>query len=319
MAQRVSVDISRRGQDDAPRGAESCSECKQLISSEELVANLRVCPHCSYHFRVTATERITQLADEGSWTELAANLRSADPLEFFDLRPYFDRIDDAEYDTGLTEAIMIGTAKLHQIDVVLAVMDFRFMGGSMGSVVGERFWRAVEHAIETRYPLVAVCASGGARMQEGVLSLLQMAKTTCAVEMLSEIPIPFVSVLTHPTTGGVMASFATQADVIIAEPGALISFSGPRVIEQTIREKLPEDFGRAESNQAHGQVDMIISRTDLKNKVVQVLGMLEGGVACAIEPLWQEEEGFAGGGRALKKALGRIKSFANAPWRALKR
>lgn len=319
MSQRVSVDISRRGGEDGSRGAQSCPGCGKLIGSGELANNLRVCPHCDHHFPVSARERIAQLADEGSWSELAVNLRSADPLDFFDTRPYFDRIEEAEYDTGLTEAVIIGTARIHKMDVVLAVMDFRFLGGSMGSVVGERFWRAVEHAMETRYPLVAVCASGGARMQEGILSLLQMAKTTCAVELLSEVPIPYVTVLTHPTTGGVMASFATQADVIMAEPGALICFSGPRVIEQTIKEKLPEDFGRAESNQDHGQIDMIVSRPDLKDKLVQVLGMLEGGVACALQPLWEEEKSFAGGRGPLAGALGRIKSFANAPWRALKR
>ncbi len=310
MAQRISVDISRRG-DNEPDGSFNCPACGQRLNPGELAENLKVCPHCERHLSLTAGERIGLLADEGSWSELSASLRSADPLEFFDLRPYFERIEEAEYDTGLTEAMLAGTARMHKMEVVLVVMDFRFMGGSMGSVVGERFWRAVEHAIETRFPLVAVCASGGARMQEGMLSLLQMAKTACATELLSEVPVPFVSVLTHPTTGGVMASFATLADVIMAEPGALLCFSGPRVIEQTVKEKLPEGFGRAESNLEHGQVDMIVPRHELKDRLVQVLGMLEGGVACALQPLWEEEAGPPGGGGALAKAFGRIKSFAN--------
>jgi acetyl-CoA carboxylase carboxyl transferase subunit beta len=310
MARQVSVDISRRG--GGPNEAGNCPECGQLVDAAELAANLKVCPNCGHHYLLSATERIGQLADEGSWVELAANLRTADPLEFYDLRPYSERIEEAGYDTGLSEAMLAGTARIHKMDVVLVVMDFRFMGGSMGSVVGERFWRATERAMETRYPLVAVCASGGARMQEGMLSLLQMAKTTCAVELLSEAPVPYVSVLTHPTTGGVLASFATLADVIMAEPGALLSFTGPRVIEQTVKEKLPEGFGRAESNLEHGQIDMIVPRTELKDRLVQVLGMLEGGVACALQPLWEEEAGPAGGRGALAKALDRIKSFTNA-------
>ncbi|MEK7817076.1 MAG: acetyl-CoA carboxylase carboxyltransferase subunit beta, partial [Actinomycetota bacterium] len=234
------------------------------------------------------------------------------------LRPYTERIEEAEYETGLNEAIITGTCRIHKMDVVLAVMDFSFLGGSMGSVVGEKFWRAAETAMETRYPLVAVCASGGARMQEGILSLLQMAKTTCAVELMGEVPIPFVTVLTHPTTGGVMASFATLADVIIAEPGSLICFSGPRVIEQTIKEKLPEDFGLAESNLEHGHIDMIVPRPELKDRLVQVLGMLEGGVACALQPLWEEERP-SGRRRTFAKAFGRIKALANIARRPFKR
>ncbi|MHB8858530.1 MAG: acetyl-CoA carboxylase, carboxyltransferase subunit beta [Thermoleophilia bacterium] len=309
MAQRVSVDISRRGGND--NGAQSCPGCKELLSQAELGSNSMVCPHCGHHFRMNARQRIDLLADPGSWAEIAANLRSADPLEFFDLRPYSDRLEEAEYDTGLSEAMLAGRAKMNKMDVVLAVMDFAFIGGSMGSVVGERFWRAAEEAIEQRFPLVVVCSSGGARMQEGILSLLQMAKTTCAVELMGEVPVPFISVLTHPTTGGVMASFATLADVIIAEPRAFLSFSGPRIIEQTIKEKLPEDFGMAETNVKNGQVDMIVPRLELKDKLVQILGMLEGGVACALEPLWKEETRFAGRGGAFTQALNRIKTLAN--------
>ncbi len=317
MAQKVFVDISRRG-GNSTNGAQRCPGCRELLSPADLSSNFMVCPRCGHHFRMTARQRIELLADPGTWSELAGNLRSADPLEFFDLRPYPDRIEEAEYETGLSEAMLVGRAKMNKMDIVLVVMDFGFMGGSMGSVVGERFWRAAEAAIETRFPLVVVCASGGARMQEGILSLLQMAKTTCAVELLAEIPVPFISVLTHPTTGGVMASFATLADVIIAEPEALLCFSGPRVIEQTIKEKLPEDFGLAESNMRHGQVDMIVPRTELKERLVQILGMLEGGVACALQPLWEEETRFAGRGGALAQAFDRIKALANAAWRSSK-
>lgn len=318
MANKVSVDISHQGRNGSISGAESCPACKQLLVSDELAANLKVCVHCGHHFRITAKERIGQLADEGTWTESSPHLRSADPLDFIDVRPYSDRIDEAEMETRLGEAIVTGTCRIHKMETVLAVMDFSFLGGSMGSVVGEKFWRAAEAAIESRIPLVAVCASGGARMQEGILSLLQMAKTTCAVEMMNEVPVPFVSVLTHPTTGGVLASFATLADVVIAEPGALICFSGPRVIEQTIREKLPPDFGIAESNLDHGQIDVIIPRIELKDRLVQVLGMLEGGVACALQPLWEEKARVAGRGGAFTEAFGRFKTLANAPWRALK-
>lgn len=308
---RVSVDISRRGGDSSFGGAQSCPTCKQLLSPEELEANLRVCPQCGNHFRVGARERIAQLADNGTWSEIAADLHSADPLEFFDLRPYPERIEEAEYETGLAEAMLAGTCRIHKMDVVLAVMDFSFLGGSMGSVVGEKFWRAAETAIEARRPLVVVCASGGARMQEGILSLLQMAKTTCAVELLGEAAVPFVTILTHPTTGGVMASFATLADIIVSEPGALLCFSGPRVIEQTIKEKLPEDFGRAESNLDHGQIDMIVPRMELKQRLVQILGMLEGGVAFALEPVWEKEESRPGRRGAFAQAFDRIKALAN--------
>ena len=319
MAQRVSVDISRRNGSSGLSGAESCPSCKQLLDSAELEANYKVCVHCGHHFRLNTDERVGQLADEGTWNEIAGNLRSADPLEFFDLRPYPERIEEAEFATGHTEAIRAGTTKIHKMDVVLAVMDFAFLGGSMGRVVGEKFWRAAEMAIEARLPFVVVCSSGGARMQEGILSLMQMAKTTCAVDLLGEAPVPFVSILTNPTTGGVMASFATLADVVIAEPEALLCFSGPRIIEQTIKEKLPEDFGRAESNLGHGQIDMIVPRPELKDRLVQILGMLEGGVACALEPLWEEEESRPGRRGAFAEAISRIKSFANPSGRPPKR
>lgn len=307
---RVSVDITRRNGASAS-GAEGCPACKQLLAPEELAANFRVCHHCGHHFRMGARDRVAQLADLGTWSEIAGNLRPADPLVFFDLRPYPERLEEAGYETGLSEAILTGTCRVHKMDAVLAVMDFGFMGGSMGSVVGERFWRAAETAIDNRFPMVVVCSSGGARMQEGILSLMQMAKTTCAVEMMAESQVPLVTVLTHPTTGGVLASFATLADVIIAEPGALICFTGPRIIEQTVKEKLPEDFGKAEANMEHGQLDMIVPRPELKDRLVQILGMLEGGVACALEPLWEEGRRPGGRGRAFAQALKRIKSFAN--------
>lgn len=318
MANKVSVDIDQRGPKSSIRGGDSCPACKQLLTSEELIANYRVCNHCGHHLLVPARERVDQIIDEGTWSELDRHLRSADPLDFLDVRLYGERLEEAESQTGLGEAIITGTGKIHKMDIVLAVMEFRFMGGSMGSVVGEKFWRAATVAIESRVPMVVFCASGGARMQEGILSLLQMAKTTCAVEMLGEGRIPFVTVLTHPTTGGVMASFASLADVIVAEPGALLCFSGPRVIEQTIKEKLPPDFGRAESNLEHGQIDLIIPRPELKDRLVQILGMLEGGVACALEPLWEEKTRIAGRRGAIADAFNRVKAFANASRRSFK-
>ena len=223
-----------------------------------MVANLRVCTHCGYHFSVTSRERIVQLTDEGSWSEIAAHLRSADPLAFVDSKPYPERLADAESATGLADAVLVGTAAIGDLRVALSVMDFTFMGGSMGAVVGEKFARAADAAVAERIPLVSVSSSGGARMQEGVLALMQMAKTVAAVDELREAGLPFISILAHPTTGGVAASFAALGDVIIAEPGALLSFSGPRVVKQTTRESVPDDFGLAESNQRHGHVDVIV-------------------------------------------------------------
>jgi acetyl-CoA carboxylase carboxyl transferase subunit beta len=218
-----------------------------------------------------ARSRINLLSDEGSFNEEAADLRSDDPLDFFDLRPYAERLAEAEVATGLGEAMVIGAATLAGSPMQLAVMDFAFMGGSMGRVVGEKFARACESAAERRVPLVSVTASGGARMQEGILSLMQLPKTVCAVEDLHDAGGTMISVMAHPTTAGVLASFASLGDVIIAEPGALLSFTGPRVVQQTTREKLPEDFGLAESNYRFGHLDAIVPRPELKDYVARLL------------------------------------------------
>jgi acetyl-CoA carboxylase carboxyl transferase subunit beta len=215
--------------------------------------------------------RIAQLADEGSFAEEAAELRSDDPLGFFDLRPYTERLAEAEVSTGLGEAMVIGKATLESLPVELAVMDFSFMGGSMGRVVGEKFARACESAAERRVPLVSLTASGGARMQEGILSLMQLPKTVCAVEDLHDAGGAMISVMAHPTTAGVLASFASLGDVIVAEPGALLSFTGPRVVQQTTREKLPDDFGLAESNYRFGHLDAIVQRPELRSYLARVL------------------------------------------------
>jgi acetyl-CoA carboxylase carboxyl transferase subunit beta len=218
-----------------------------------------------------ARSRIGSLADAGSFVEEAANLRSEDPLEFFDLRPYTDRLAEAEMKTGLGEAMVIGQAVIGGRPCELAVMDFAFMGGSMGSVVGEKFSRACDSAMQRGVPLVSITASGGARMQEGILSLMQLPKTVCAVEDLHDSGQAMISVMTHPTTAGVLASFASLGDVIVAEPGALLAFTGPRVVQQTTREKLPDDFGLAEQNLRFGHLDAIVPRPELKPYVARLL------------------------------------------------
>jgi acetyl-CoA carboxylase carboxyl transferase subunit beta len=226
---------------------------------------------------VRARERIGQLADKGSFQEEATDLRSEDPLGFFDLRPYTERIAEAELSTGLGDAMVIGSAAIEGQACELAVMDFSFMGGSMGSVVGEKLSRATESAVERRVPLVTVTASGGARMQEGILSLMQLPKTVCAVEDLRDARCGFISVMTHPTTAGVLASFASLGDVIVSEPGALLAFTGPRVVQQTTREKLPDDFGLAESNLRFGHLDAIVPRTELRPFLGRALRLFDNG------------------------------------------
>ena len=216
-------------------------------------------------------ERIEQLADAGSFAEDETALRSGDPLEFFDLRPYTERLAEAEVSTGLGDAMITGTARIEALPCRLAVMDFSFMGGSMGSVVGEKFARACEHAAADRLPLVSVSSSGGARMQEGILALMQLPKTICALEELHDSGGVMISVLAHPTTGGLLASFASLGDVLLAEPGALMSFAGPRVVAQTTREKLPDDFGLAESNLRFGHIDRIVPRSELRPVLAQLI------------------------------------------------
>ena len=252
-----------------------CGACLEIIYKPEVERNLNVCPKCNYHFRIPALERIRSVADEGTFQEFGEDLESVDMLVFTDTKKYADRLKEAKKKTGRREAVITGTARINAIEVILGVLDFEFLGGSMGCVVGEKIAVAAEQALELRCPLIIFSASGGARMQEGTLSLMQMAKTSAALARLSEANLPFISVMTDPTTGGVAASFAMLGNIIISEPGALIGFAGPRVIEQTIKQKLPEGFQRAEFLLEHGMVDMIVERTKLKPTLTQILRFLE--------------------------------------------
>src|SRR6266540_931813 len=273
MSGRIDVSIEHKGapQPEETKHPNTCPKCDSHYRDDELDASLWVCPHCGHHFAVGARKRIEQLADPDSFAEDAAELRSEDPLDFFDLRPYTERLAEAELKTGLGDAIVIGQALIEDRPCELAVMDFGFMGGSMGSVVGEKFSRACDSAIERSIPLVSVSASGGARMQEGILALMQLPKTIAAVEDLHDAGRALISVLAHPTTGGVLASFASLGDAVIAEPAALMSFAGPRVVQQTTREKLPDDFGLAESNYRFGHVDAVVPRGELRATVAQLV------------------------------------------------
>ena len=248
-----------------------CDSCKEIIYRAEVERGGRVCPKCHYPFRISARERISQLADAGSFEERETGLVTTDPLTFKDTKKYRERVRAAAQKTSTDEAVICGLASIGGQPTVLAVFEFGFLGGSMGSVVGEKLTRAIELAIDKHLPVVIVSASGGARMQEGILSLMQMAKTAVALERLGRAGLPFVSVLTDPTTGGVTASFAMLGDVILAEPRALIGFAGPRVIAETIRQPLPEGFQRSEFLLAHGQLDMIVERRDLKETLRRVL------------------------------------------------
>ena len=259
------------------RSNNTCPRCSSHYRDDELQAELRVCRTCGYHFVVGALERIAQLADPGTFEEAASGLRSADPLAFVDMIPYPERLAAATAATGLEDAMVVGRAEIDGHRCALATMEFEFVGGSMGSVVGEKFARAVDLALEDSMPLISVASSGGARMQENVLALMQMAKTTCAVDALNEAGIPFISVLSHPSTGGVMASFAALGDVIIAEPGAFMAFAGRRVVQQTTREQLPDDFGLSESNFRFGLVDMIVPRHELRGTLARILRLFAGG------------------------------------------
>jgi len=249
----------------------TCPGCGSHYRDDELAAALYVCGHCGHHFTMPARARIAWLADGGSFVEEAEDVRSADPLDFFDLRPYVERLTEAELNTGLGEAIVVGVGSLDGYPLEFAVMDFSFLGGSMGSAVGERYVRACESAIERGTPLLTVSASGGARMQEGILSLMQLPKTVCALDELHEAGLPMFSVLTHPTTGGVMASFASLGDVTIAEPGALLAFTGPRVVQSIVKEKLSDDFGRAEQNLRFGHLDAILPRSEHRLYLARLL------------------------------------------------
>jgi acetyl-CoA carboxylase carboxyl transferase subunit beta len=248
-----------------------CDSCKEIIYRQEVERGGRVCPKCRYPFRISARERLSQLTDAGTFEERDAGLASVDPLKFKDTKWYRDRVKAAREKTGTEEALVSGIARIGGHPTVLAVFEFGFLGGSMGSVVGEKLTRAIELAIDKHLPVVIVAASGGARMQEGILSLMQMAKTSAALERLGAAGLPYVSVLTDPTTGGVTASFAMLGDVILAEPRALIGFAGPRVIAETIRQPLPEGFQRSEFLLEHGQIDDIVERRDLKELLRRLL------------------------------------------------
>jgi acetyl-CoA carboxylase carboxyl transferase subunit beta len=270
---RIDVQVEHK---DAPPPAEkkhpnTCPKCGSHYRDDELDAALWVCAHCGHHYPMRARKRIEWYADPGSFQEEAADVRSEDPLDFFDLRPYTERLSEAELNTGQSEAIVIGQAMLDGHPFELAVMDFSFMGGSMGSAVGEKFSRACDAAAERGIPLVSVPSSGGARMQEGILSLMQLPKTVVAVEELHDARVPLITVMSHPTTAGVLASFASLGDVTIAEPGALIAFTGPRVVQQTTREKLPDDFGLAEQNLRFGHIDAIVPRPQQRAYLARVL------------------------------------------------
>jgi acetyl-CoA carboxylase carboxyl transferase subunit beta len=262
---------------------EKCPECGEILYRNRLTQNLYVCPACGHHHPMAAEEYVTLLIDEGGFTETFRTMKSGDPLGFHDMRPYPERLAAAERKTGRGDAVITGYGPLDGIPVSLAIMDFSFIGGSMGSVVGEKITRAAHRSLAEEEPLIVLSASGGARMMEGILSLMQMAKTSAALARLHEARIPYVSILTNPTTGGVTASFAMLGDVNIAEPGALIGFAGPRVIEQTIKQELPEGFQRAEFLLDHGMVDGIVDRRALKGRLATYLRHVLGLPAAEVE------------------------------------
>jgi acetyl-CoA carboxylase carboxyl transferase subunit beta len=261
-----------------PKHPNTCPSCHSHYRDDELELLLWVCGQCGHHFAMRSRDRVAVLADGGSFVEEAADLHSEDPLGFFDLRPYTERLAEAEMSTGLTDAMVIGQATLDGRQCELAVMDFAFMGGSMGSVVGEKFSRACDSSVERGVPLIAVTSSGGARMQEGILSLMQLPKTVCAVEDLHDAGQPMIVVMGHPTTAGVLASFASLGDVLLAEPGALIAFTGPRVVQQTTREKLPDDFGLAEQNRRFGHLDAVLPRAEIRPTLAKLLRLFDAPV-----------------------------------------
>jgi acetyl-CoA carboxylase carboxyl transferase subunit beta len=275
----------RDGEEEAPRKkvqiAEGlwvkCDSCKEIVYRAEVDRAGRVCPRCKYPFRISARERIASLLDADSFEERDAGLTSLDPLEFKDTKKYVDRVKAAKKSTGLDEAVITGLGRVGGNPVVLAVFEFGFLGGSMASVVGEKLTRAIELAIQKRAPLLIVSASGGARMQEGILSLMQMAKTSAALHRLAEERVPYISLLTDPTTGGVTASFAMLGDLVLAEPRALIGFAGPRVIAETIRQPLPEGFQRSEFLLEHGQLDMVVERRELRETLRRIIAFFGTG------------------------------------------
>ncbi len=253
-----------------------CTHCTELIHANELQRNSNCCPKCDYHYRLSVDERLSSLADPDTFEEMFTDVQSQDVLEFEDTEKYTDRLANAIEKSGHDEAVVVGCCQLAQRPIAIAIFDFNFMGGSMGTAVGERITLIIEHALANRLPLVIVSSSGGARMQESFLSLMQMAKTSAALARLDKAKIPYISVLTNPTTGGVTASFASLGDIIIAEPNALICFAGPRVIEQVIGQKLPAGAQKSEFLLDHGMIDCIVRRHDLKNKLVELLDILSG-------------------------------------------
>jgi acetyl-CoA carboxylase carboxyl transferase subunit beta len=248
-----------------------CEACNAIAYTKDLIANQMVCLECGHHKRISGHERISQLIDTDTWTAFDEQLQPTDPLKFRDLKAYSDRLRDTQLKTGLVDAVLTGAGKIEGSPLALGVMDFQFMGGSMGSVVGERLTRTIEYATKNLMPVAIVCASGGARMQEGMLSLMQMAKISGALERHREARLLYLPILTHPTTGGVIASFAMLGDIILAEPKATIGFAGRRVIEQTLREKLPDDFQTSEYALQKGFIDKIVPRTQLKHTVAQLI------------------------------------------------
>ncbi|MFY9527365.1 MAG: acetyl-CoA carboxylase, carboxyltransferase subunit beta [Candidatus Acidiferrales bacterium] len=253
-----------------------CDACRAIIWKKDLEANWQVCPKCNFHFRLSAKRRLDLLLDDSQWTEHDSDLASSDPLDFVDTKPYAQRLRDARHKLHMNDAIIAAEGRLEGRLVICCSMEFGFIGGSMGAVVGEKVTRAVEMSLEKKQPLIIVSCSGGARMMEGVVSLMQLAKASAALARLDEARVPYISVLTDPTTGGVTASYAMLGDLNIAEPGALIGFAGPRVIEQTIREKLPEGFQTSEFLLEHGFLDAVVPRTELKRYIARSLAFLQG-------------------------------------------
>ncbi|MFZ0478963.1 MAG: acetyl-CoA carboxylase, carboxyltransferase subunit beta [Terriglobales bacterium] len=251
-----------------------CDSCRQIIWKKDLEENLNVCPKCDKHFRIHARTRLAHLLDDGKYEVFDGNLASTDPLKFVDLKPYSSRLKQAKADTGLKDAVINAHGKLDGRPVIVSSMEYAFIGGSMGAVVGEAITRAIEKATETRTPLIIVSASGGARMMEGAISLMQLAKISSALARLDDAKVPYISVLTDPTTGGVTASFAMLGDLNIGEPGALIGFAGPRVIEQTIRQKLPPGFQRSEFLLEHGMLDAVVPRKEMKGYIARALAFM---------------------------------------------
>lgn len=269
---------------DGLSGWVKCTHCNELIHANELQENLHCCPKCDHHYRLSGMQRVRLLADEGSFVEKFTEFQALDPLKFVDTEAYEDRLKSAQKKSGRDEGAIVGTCTIHGHSVALGVLDFSFMAGSMGSVVGERLTTIIEYAIAQKLPVVLVSASGGARMQESILSLMQMAKTSAALAKLHENGLPYISVLTNPTTGGVTASFASLGDVIIAEPDALIAFAGPRVVEKTIGQKLPPKAQKSEFLLEKGMIDCIVNRHELKEKLAQFLGFLTGNERTFQEP-----------------------------------